>query len=86
MTNQEAKAEAEKIKEEFYKAIPLKGFKGTYSTFMDHATQCAIIYVKAQIDENHHMDNSYDLPVRVVDVLSRRLDYFQSILTELERR
>ena len=36
MTNQEAKAEAEKIKEEFYKAIPLKGFKGTYSTFNIH--------------------------------------------------
>ncbi len=77
MTDQEAKAEAEKIKEEFYKAIPLKGFKGTYSTFMDHATQCAVIDVKHTIEQIERMYPHAHY--------GSELKKFNSILTELNR-
>ena len=80
MTKDKAKAEAEKIKEEFYRAIPLKGFKGTYSTFMDHTTQCAIIQVKAQINLVNDIGLIYEID------LEYYVQKFQSILTELERK
>ena len=73
MTDQEAKAEAEKIVQEFYKAIPLNGFKGTYMTFMAHATQCAIIHVKSHVEESLLFGSR------------NRWERWKAILTELER-
>jgi len=49
------KEKAKELVDRFYTNIPLDNFKGTYSTFRNHAKQCALICVenekKAVTDE-----------------------------------
>ena len=81
MNNEQAKAEAEKIIQEYYEQIPEAVFETAlnYDILHELSKKCAIIHVKGIIKENHFIDNNYDISVKVVDILSRRLEYWQSI-------
>lgn len=100
MNREEAKAEAEKIIQEIAKIVgsncehdsychesECNRVKGITFCKVDYETsrKLAILQVKGIISENHFIDNNYDIPVRIVDVLIRRLENYELILTELER-
>ena len=82
MTDQEIKAEADKIIQEFYEKIPEKVFETSlnYDILHELGKRCAIIQVKAQINLVNDIGLIYEI------YLEYYVQKFQSILTELERK
>ena len=76
MTDQEAKAEAEKIIQEFYEQIPEKVFETSlnYNTLHGLSKKCAIIHVKG-LKEEALLFGTRD-----------RWEKWKAILTQLENR
>ena len=52
--------------------------------WLTNARNTAIIEVEGIIAENHYTDNNHDLPVKAVDVLSRRLEFWESVKEKLK--
>lgn len=90
MTDQEVKAEADKITQEFIPVIDPSFGKLIKKTVWTKATQCAIIHVKRIKKEWEELNTSGevgdDKEFSLHTYNKERRDFWQSILTELQNR
>ena len=80
MTNT-PKEEAEALIEMFYEKTA-----GQYHwEKLQNAKKCALICCDKIIEENHFIDNNHDIPVRIVDLLTRRIEFYNQVKQHLSK-
>lgn len=89
MTDQEAKAEAQKIVQEFKPFVESEPFYsnkgGSIRKSIEYnAQQCAIIKVKGIIEEIEECDNKTEASISNMKVFNERVQHWQSILKAIE--